>query len=68
MIWVTLRNGTVLQYNTGGVFEWSNGNVAIATRMPVLDNAVADIAGDLVARVEFIRPCRIIPPPRRRKR
>jgi hypothetical protein len=58
MIYVILRNGKVLQYNQGETVTVKNGTFCLGQ-----DNGkylVAHIPIDIVERIEFNKPCRIL--------
>lgn len=55
MVYIVLRSGKVLQYNSGGVISVRDGCVNVFT--PNETGLVARIPLDIVERAEFERPC-----------
>lgn len=60
MIWVTLKDGTELQYNTATHARRVRGFYELGTDLPISNNMVVAIAIDSVFRLEFEKPCKII--------
>ena len=57
MVFVVLRSGKVLQYNSGGMITVEEGCIAI--RPSNEKYLIARIPLDVVERAEFNKPCRI---------
>jgi hypothetical protein len=55
MIWVTMKDGRVIRYNTGGSYLWDNNRLRIDQTNGGVN--IASIALCDVERVEFTRPC-----------
>lgn len=56
MIWVTLKDGTVLRYNDAD--RYTHGDKWVTIDIKDSGN-LATINSDEVARIEYVRPCRI---------
>jgi hypothetical protein len=58
MVYVILRNGKVIQYNQGGsIIEEDHSYVL---RTPTDRYLIARIPIDMVERIEFDRPCKVM--------
>jgi hypothetical protein len=68
MVYVTLVDGTELQYNTGACLNCANGFYTVGTRDPADKNALAVINVCLIARIEFTKPCKVVKPAQKRER
>lgn len=58
MVYVILRNGKVLQYNSGGTIAVESGTITVRTSDEKY--LVARVPMDIVERAEFKQPCRIL--------
>lgn len=65
MIYVTLKDGTELQYNNADLVDQGSLFYRIGKQPDINSPFMAAIAIDLIARVESIKPCRLISPPKR---
>lgn len=63
MVFVILRTGKVLQYNTGGAIAVEDGTITIRTVKDKISGEhflIARIPLDIVERAEFNRPCKVM--------
>jgi hypothetical protein len=58
MLYVVLRSGKTLRYNDGTQYTWHPTRLEIGVRGT--NNNIASVAIDLVERVEFTPPCRVM--------
>lgn len=68
MLWVTLKNGEVRQYNNATYFLWKEYEVTLANGKPIEDNTIAAFNPETVKCVEFYKPCKITYPRKREKK
>lgn len=60
MVFVVLRNGRVIQYNDGGQVAVENGSYTINKHNKHGGWLIARVPVEIVERVEFGRPCRVM--------
>ena len=60
MVYVVLRNGKMVQYNSGGAIAVEDGTITIRKDKSPDDWLIARIPMDMVERVEFSRPCAVV--------
>ena len=60
MLYVILRNGKVLQYNSGNFYCTEEKWLKVRLDDKTPSEAVASIPIDVIERVEWRRPCRVM--------
>lgn len=69
MIYVVMKDGRVLQYNSANRYAWYNNHIDLSRRNVRITDTydVAKIALDMVERIEFEEPCKISRPKTKKK-
>lgn len=59
MIWVTMKDGRTIRYNTCRSYTWDNDRRSLVLETTSGGSHIGRINLDLVERVEYTRPCAI---------